>query len=128
MECQHPGSESGKLTAAVDHWFNGGNQANKDMLEDAKAYGLELAPDMLAGADFGVWEENWHAVELFLRCQTQWRTGPGGVIGLDYSVVLALATMYLPATAQAETVLEEVQIMEARALELFAESAKRERS
>jgi hypothetical protein len=98
------------------------------MLEDAKAYGLELPPDMLAGKDFGVWEENWHAVELFLRCQTQWRTGPSSVIGLDYSVVLALATMYLPATAQAKTVLEEVQIMEARALELFAESAKRERS
>jgi hypothetical protein len=111
---------------------HGGNQANKDMLEDAKAYGLELEPEMLRGADFGVWEDNWHAVELFLRCQTQWRTGPGGVtggvIGLDYSVVLALATMYLPATAQAKTVLEEVQIMEARALELFAESAKRERS
>ena len=128
MECQHPRGKSGKLTAAVDHWFNGGNQANRELMEDAKAYGVELPPDTLAPEDFGVWEENWHAVELFLRCQTQWRPGPGGVIGLDYSVVLALATMYLPASAETQTILEEVQIMEARALELFAEAAKKERS
>ena len=110
----------------MDHWFHGGSQLNRDMLEDAEAYGLEIDPAMLAPEDYGVWAENWDAVDLFLRCQTQWRSGPGGLIGLDYSVLLALATMYLPASAEAETVLEEVQIMEARALELFAESAKRE--
>lgn len=82
----------------------------------------------LKSVDFGVWSENWDAVELFLRCQTQWRTGPGGVIGLDYSVVLSLATLYLPASAEKQTILEDVQIMERRALELFDEAAKRERS
>ncbi len=74
-----------------------------------------------------MWKENWPAVELFLRCQTQWRAGPGGLIGLDYGVLLTFATMYLPPSAEAQTVLEEVQIMERRALELFDEAAARER-
>lgn len=82
---------------------------------------------------YGVWEENWPAVDLFLRCATQWRTGepspvaPAGVCGLDYSVVLALARLYLPPSAETQTVLEEVQIMERRALNLIYEKAKAER-
>lgn len=33
-----------------------------------------------------VWEENWDVVMLFLTYQTQWRMGPAGPIGLDFSV------------------------------------------
>jgi hypothetical protein len=98
------------------------------MLDDAAAYGVELDPAILNPEDYGVWEENWDAVDLFLRCQTQWRTGPGGVIGLDYSALLAVASLCLPASAEKQTILEEVQIMEGRALELFNAEARRERS
>jgi hypothetical protein len=111
----------------VDYWFHGAGLSGQEMVSDAQALGLELPEPAEATGDFGVWLENWDAVELFLRCQTQWRTGPGGVIGLDYSVVLALATLYLPAAAETQTILEEVQIMERRALELFKESADKER-
>lgn len=34
-----------------------------------------------------VWEENWDALLLYTSYMTQWRTGPGGVIGLDYNVI-----------------------------------------
>jgi hypothetical protein len=34
---------------------------------------------------FEVLPENWEAVQMFMRCQTQWRTGMAGLIGLDYA-------------------------------------------
>lgn len=34
-----------------------------------------------------VWPENWTAWTTFLSLSTQWRTGPSGVIGLDYNVL-----------------------------------------
>lgn len=38
--------------------------------------------------EFWLWPENWQVFELFLqRLRTQWRSGPGGVIGLDYGEV-----------------------------------------
>jgi hypothetical protein len=88
----------------------------------------------LAPVDFAVWPENWPAVELFLRCSTQWRSGeptalgPCGVYGLDYSVVLSFASLYVPAETELRQVLEDVQVMERRALELAYERAAAERS
>lgn len=96
--------------------------------------GVELPETMTAPRHYGVWEENWPAVDLFLRCSTQWRTGepspvaPAGVCGLDYAMVLALGRLYLPASAEMQTILEDVQIMERRALELIYERMKAERS
>lgn len=34
-----------------------------------------------------VWPENWPVISLYARIATQWRCGPGGPIGLDYTVV-----------------------------------------
>lgn len=104
------------------------------MLSDAQALGLEPPEPEEGGEDYGVWAENLPAVELFLRCSTQWRSGepsalaPAGVYGLDYDVVLSVGRLYLPAESEMRDILEEVQIMERRALELIYEHAKRERS
>lgn len=104
------------------------------MIEDARAFGMELPPERLRVVDYPIWPENMPAVELFLRCSTQWRTGepsavaPAGVCGLDYSAVLSLASLYLPASASMQTILEEVQTMERRALKLIYEAAERQRS
>ena len=38
--------------------------------------------------DFEVFDENWEIVNMFLRCQTQWNTSFGGVVGLKYEVLL----------------------------------------
>jgi hypothetical protein len=48
-----------------------------------------------SGADFYVLEENWSAVEMFLRLQTQWVTGGmGSLIGLNYQSVEFLFKIY----------------------------------
>ena len=74
--------------------------------------------------DFEVWPEHHQALLMFLRCQTQWRMGPSGMVGLDYKVVFDLFGLYNVEDRQ--LVMEEVQIMEARALELFNDQMAKE--
>lgn len=54
---------------------------------------------------------------MFLRCDTQWRMGPGGPIGLDLNVVLGMLSLY--AVDEPTRVVDDLRIMEARALELI---------
>lgn len=71
-------------------------------------------PQQEDGDDFEVLEENWPAVEMFLRCQTQWRTTMGGVIGLDYSALAWLLRLY--GVEDQRALLEDLQTMEGAAL------------
>mgnify|MGYP003127766226 FL=1 len=82
---------------------------------DAKAFGLLLPKGK--EQHFEVWEENWPAVEMFLRCQTQWRTTMSGVCGLDYAAVQWLFTLYKVKDPPA--VLEDLQIMESTAVKIL---------
>lgn len=72
--------------------------------------------------EFEVWPEHEEAVLLFLRCQTQWRTTSSGVMGLDYGVVLQVMDLY--AVEDRRRTLEDLQVMEARARELFNKAAE----
>lgn len=58
---------------------------------------------------------------MFLRCQTQWRSTGNGVMGLDYNVVLQLCDVY--AVADKRQLMDDLQIMEARARELINDAA-----
>jgi hypothetical protein len=84
---------------------------------DAAALGIvmpEQRPE-----NFEVWEENWPVLDLFLRVQTQWRTGMNGPIGLDYGAV----AWVLRLTAEEAThraLLEDLQIMEGAVLAYIA--------
>ena len=71
---------------------------------------------------FEVWEENWPAVEMFLRCQTQWRTTMSGVCGLDYTAVQWLFRLY--EVKDAPAVLEDLQIMESAAMKILNKESK----
>ncbi len=71
-------------------------------------------PEPETESDFEVWEENWAAVEMFLRCQTQWRTTMGGLLGLDYGAVAWLLRLY--EVENQRSLLEDLQIMEAAVL------------
>jgi hypothetical protein len=54
---------------------------------------------------------------MFLRCQTQWRVGVSGIIGLDYTSVLEMIKLY---NIQNHTaMLESLQIMEAAVLKVI---------
>tara|TARA_A100001201_G_C4053987_1_gene190517 strand:- start:346 stop:522 length:177 start_codon:yes stop_codon:yes gene_type:complete len=54
---------------------------------------------------------------MFLRCQTQWRVGISGIIGLDYTSVIEMIKLYLVEDTVA--MLENLQIMEAAALKVI---------
>ena len=64
---------------------------------------------------FLVWPENWDAVVMFSRLQTQWRTGQRGPVGLDYGA--AQWVFSLCAVAKPLALLEDLQIMERAYLE-----------
>jgi hypothetical protein len=68
-----------------------------------------------APVDFEVLQENWPALDLFLRVQTQWRTGMNGPIGLDYGAV-AWVLRLTADEATHRALLEDLQIMEGAVL------------
>jgi len=72
--------------------------------------------------NFEVLPENWPAVQMFLRCQTQWRTGMAGPIGLDYGAVQWLFRLY--EVEDHRSVLEDLQTMEAAVLLTMSKRAK----
>ena len=74
--------------------------------------------------DFDVWPENYDALQMFLDCQTQWRTTGSGVIGLDYGVVLSLLS--LKGANDPLAVIRDLQVMEMRARELINQEATKE--
>ena len=79
---------------------------------DAAALGIvmpEQSPE-----NFEVLEENWPVLEMFLRCQTQWRTTMNGVLGLDYGAVAWILRLY--EVESQRSMLEDLQVMEAAAM------------
>ena len=72
--------------------------------------------------DFFVLPENWESVQMFMRCQTQWRTGMAGPIGLDYGAVEWLLRLY--GVEDHRTVLEDLQTMEAAVLMTISKRAR----
>ena len=100
----------------MDHLFRS-KGSTAQLQADAAAYGVILEGHHLQSPDYRLWAEHWPAVELFMRCQTQWRATSSGVVGLDYGVLLAIAPM-LGRTMDA-ALLDEVQTMELHARELI---------
>ena len=67
--------------------------------------------------DFEVWDENWEAVMMFLRMQTQWTTSMAGYVGLKYEVLLGSGGLFdLYNVEDRRDVLERLQVLEATAL------------
>jgi hypothetical protein len=82
---------------------------------------VEIPEDALQPKTFEVWQEHEDVVLMFLRCQTQWRSSGNGVTGLDYNVVLQLCDLY--AVRDKRQLMDDLQIMEARARELINDAA-----
>jgi hypothetical protein len=114
-----------KLTDAAHYWVRGGS-SYKEAIEDLRA--LNAPEDVIAdlekaqqSEDFEVSEENWPAVEMFLRLQTQWRVSFGGLVGLDYVAVKWLFDVY--AVDDHKEMLDALMIMERAALSALSEDA-----
>lgn len=81
--------------------------------------GVVLEDEVKTSDDCEVFEENWPVLELFLRVQTQWRTGMSGPVGLDYMAV-AWVLKLTAEEATHRTLLEDLQIMESAVLAFIA--------
>jgi hypothetical protein len=86
--------------------------------EDAAVLGVVLPADHGESDDFEVWEENWPALEMFMRAQTQWRVGMNGITGLDYGAVAWLLKLY--EVEDQRSLLEDLQVMEGAVLAVIA--------
>lgn len=71
-----------------------------------------------------LWPEHADVLSLFMRCITQWRSGGNGVLGLDYGVVLQMASLYQ--IQDLARVMEDLQIMELHARDLINKAAAKE--
>lgn len=74
--------------------------------------------------DFIVMEENWPALEVFLTCQTQWRYSMSGPIGIDYTSLLSVISLY--SAKKKRQLFDEVRLIELGALNAISEMRKRD--
>jgi len=81
-----------------------------DTAKDAAVLGIDPPPSKRV-KDFEVSAENWPAVSVFLKIQTQWRADSGTLIGLDYGAVRWIFDLY--GTEKPAEVLADLQIIEA---------------
>jgi len=80
--------------------------------------GIEL-PEPDEPEHYEVEAEAWPALQVFLTVQTQWRSGPSGLLGLDYNAVRWV--MELQRIADPLAVLDDLQTIEARVVEIVNE-------
>jgi len=72
---------------------------------------------------FYLWPEHLNAFDLFMRCQTQWCISAlGQVTGFYYDSVLAIAKLY--EYDDLKSIIEDLQIMEIKAIEILNKDKK----
>lgn len=72
----------------------------------------------------GIFPENWGALDVFMSLSTQWRVGAAGPTGLDYNVLPALMRMKAIPRSDWPATLENIQVMEDKALSIMHEKSK----
>jgi hypothetical protein len=75
-----------------------------------------LTAEDIADQALEVWPENWLPLQVLSAMQTQWRCGPSGAIGLDYTVLTEIWRRCKVPPAQRDTVFRDLQVMEDAAL------------
>lgn len=82
---------------------------------------LGASPDQISSVELNpvkknceVWDENWEALTIFLRLQTQWNMGMAGPTGLNYQALETIIRLYK--VDDPVTVFEKVQVIERAAI------------
>lgn len=83
-----------------------------------------MAPEDYEEEPFGVWPENWPAVELFLRLSTQWRISLSGETGLDYAALYPLLDRVASDPTEWEALFDDVRVLEAEALQQMRKKSR----
>lgn len=72
---------------------------------------------------FEVFEDNWPAVEIFIRASTQWNVaGMGGYVGLNYQSIEFLFKLF--EVEDQKAVFDDIRVIEMAALRVLNEAAK----
>lgn len=66
----------------------------------------------------------WESFVVFDSMGTQWRTGPGGVIGLDYNVVPLVMESLDIERKEIKVILPDLQVMERVAMKVMSDEQK----
>ncbi|WP_442965128.1 DUF1799 domain-containing protein [Pseudomonas sp. ESBL1] len=90
--------------------------------EQLAALGLTL--DDIEEEVVEVWPDAWPAFLLFEAMSTQWRLGPGGPSGLDYSAIPSTAKMIGLKHRELSEAFNDLRVMENEALALMTEAAE----
>lgn len=76
-----------------------------------------MKPKHFREPEVEVWEENWPAIQWFIRFATQWRMGMGGPVGLDYSVILHEMDRQGLSGDERDNLLDALQVIESARLD-----------
>ena len=74
--------------------------------------------------DVEVWADVWPAFCLFEALGTQWRLGPGGPSGLDYTAIPGTAKMIGLKRREISEAFHDLRVMESEALAMMAERSE----
>lgn len=97
----------------------------------AVLHAMGLPPDEIkrrvaaGAAPLAIWPENATAFRVFAAMETQWRHGPSGRTGLEYSALPAVMRLVGVGDTDEQAVFATVREMEAEALAIFAERRAR---
>lgn len=106
------GGPQGKLTEAVRalYW-------RRPTAAEAGVWGLRV--DDYPEPQVDLWPENWPSIELFNQLSTQWRTGPGGAVGLDYNVFFHELDRRALSPHEYDEMMAAIRLIERTALEMM---------
>lgn len=102
------------------HLVTGGGDPEKEAARLGMPVEMILASETYG--DVNVYPDNWPVVSLFIDVSTQWRTGPAGAVGLDYTVLPMLFRMREIRSTDRAEMFDGIRIMEAAALAAMRET------
>ena len=85
---------------------------------EAATFGLTVEE---ASGQCSVWPDNLKAVNIFMAAATQWRVGPNGATGLDYSVLPVLFRIDQVPRSEWPELLDQIRVLESSALSTIHE-------
>lgn len=82
-----------------------------------ESFGLSL--EDYEDDSIALWTDNWLSFSVFIGMSTQWRTGVGGVTGLDYNALPTVMKLRGIKKNKHKQIFNDIQIMEAEALNIL---------
>lgn len=81
---------------------------------------MGLTIDDIEEEEVEVWPDAYPAFRLFDAMGTQWRVGPGGASGLDYTAIPVIASMLGINRRELTDIFPDIRVMEVEALSVMA--------